>query len=126
MVSKMSFLNAGSFLLITAVALSIELHANQPDNSKVNQRGYSQTELTAQDQGHSKQDIDLTQKIRQQVVKHSEFSTDAKNIKIISLNGIVTLKGPVKSTKEKNEIEKIATKIAGTSKVMSQIEVKIE
>lgn len=91
-----------------------------PDSSKMN----SKTELSAQDQGNSKEDIAVTSQIRQQVVKHDDFSTDAKNIKIITLNGQVTLKGPVKSEAEKNEIQKIAFKVAGKNRVSNQIEIK--
>jgi len=125
-VSSKSVFLSSRYLVAFAAAFSIVSHAQQPDNSKVNERDASQDELTAEDQGNSKHDTGLTQQIRQQVVKHPSFSTDAKNIKIISVNGIVTLKGPVETQKEKNEIETIAAKVAGASHVMSQIEVKTE
>lgn len=95
----------------------------QPDNTKVNERDKFSKELTAQDQGNSKGDIEITQKIRQAIVSQKSFSTDAKNIKIITVNGMVTLKGPVKSASEKKQIEMLTNRIAGKSKIISQLEV---
>jgi hyperosmotically inducible protein len=94
----------------------------QPNNSAINKRDASATEVTAQDQGSSKRDIRLTRNIRKAVMKLKDFSADAKNVKIISINGVVTLKGPVKSLTEKNEIERIAKRIAGADKVENQLE----
>lgn len=98
--------------------------ATAPDNSKINERVQANSELTAQDQGNSSSDIELTRKIRQAVNSRDTFSTNAKNIKIISVNGLVTLKGPVKSAQEKSEVERIATRVAGHSRVISQIEIE--
>jgi hyperosmotically inducible protein len=53
------------------------------------------------------------------------MSTDAKNVKIITENGRVTLRGPVKSADEKSQIEKIASDVAGEGKVDSQLEVAV-
>jgi len=112
-------------ILLSIVAFNVDvMAATQPDNTRVNQRDQSVNEVTAQDQGNSKTDIALTQKIRQQVIANKVFSTDARNIKIISINGQVYLKGPVDSASEKGQIEKIASSVAGTNKVISQLEVK--
>ena len=51
------------------------------------------------------------------------MSTYAKNIKIISRDGAVTLRGPVKSTEEKQRIDSIAKKAAGDMKVDNQLEI---
>jgi len=52
------------------------------------------------------------------------LSTYAHNVKIISQNGKVTLKGPVRSEEEKNTIEKVATDVAGAGNVTDQITVQ--
>jgi hyperosmotically inducible periplasmic protein len=120
------------FMVIASVGgLATDAYANKKttannvkaNNTKVNERDQSVTEVTAQDQGNSTRDIELTSNIRREVVKQSTFSTDAQNIKIISIDGVVTLKGPVKTVAEKAQIEKIAAKYAGAAKVQNQIEV---
>lgn len=121
---KLLFYAVSTLLVVPAISFAEGVtDTTQPDNSKMNERDQDANALNAQDQGNSKGDIELTQKIRQAVVKRKSFSTNAKNIKIISLNGMVTLKGPVKSSLEKKEIEKIATQIAGNSKVTSRIDI---
>jgi hyperosmotically inducible protein len=95
-----------------------------PDSTLMNQQKLSAGEPSAQDQGNSKQDIELTKTIRQAIMKQKNFSTDAKNVKIISVSGVVTLQGPVKTQAEKKEIEKLAIKAAGNSKVISEIDIE--
>lgn len=93
------------------------------DNSRVNQRDQVPGAVNAETQGNSKTDLALTQKIRRAVMKRQALSFNAKNIKIITRDGQVTLMGPVKSMTEKNEIERIANRIAGNSNVWDQIEI---
>ena len=124
LIPRSILLCATSLVLICSAMSYAEDSADQPDNSKVNQRDQSTNELTAQDQGSSKGDLELTRKIRQEMVKQRTLSSDAKNIKVISIDGVVTLKGPVPSASEKKRIEKIAMRIAGHSKVISQIEIE--
>ena len=97
---------------------------NQPDNSAVNQRDSAPHEMRAQDQSDSKSDVELTRKIRQAVVAQKDLSTYAKNVKIITSKGQVTLKGPVKDMNEKTQIENLAKQVAGDEKVSNKIEVK--
>lgn len=94
-----------------------------PDNTKVNERDRNQAEPTADQQKENSSDRQLTQKIRRAVVEDKSLSTSAHNVKIISQNGTVTLKGPVKSEEEKQTIETKATEIAGQGKVKNEIEV---
>lgn len=112
-------------ILVVLVGLKVfaTTESIQPNNSGVNVRDRSVTEVTAQDQGNSTRDIELTQRIRREVTQRPSFSVDAQNIKIISQNGMVTLKGPVRSASEKREIELIATSVAGAAKVVNQIEI---
>jgi hyperosmotically inducible periplasmic protein len=94
-----------------------------PDNSGINVRDRSNDAVTAGEQSNSKQDLKLTAKIRRAIVKDTSLSTMAHNVKIVSLNGAVTLRGPVKSDEEKATIDAKAQAIAGTEKVDNQLEV---
>jgi len=91
----------------------------------MNKRDRKPGAVTADQQKMNSADRDLTKKIRQAVIADKSLSTYAHNIKIISQNGIVTLKGPVHSEAEKSTIEAKATEIAGgADKVQSEISVK--
>jgi osmotically-inducible protein OsmY len=95
------------------------------DNSKINQRDRGNNTLTPGDQGSSDTDRQLTRKIRQDLVgTTNEFSVIAKNVKIITDNGKVTLRGPVNTQAEKTGIETIAKSVAGEGNVDDQLEVK--
>jgi len=93
-----------------------------PDNTGRNVRDRGGTTLTPGDQSESAADRTLTQRIRQAVVADRSLSTTAKNIKIITVNGVVTLRGPVKTVQEKSAIEAKAQQIAGADKVDNQLE----
>jgi hyperosmotically inducible protein len=80
--------------------------------------------LTPLDQGESQADLDVTQKIRQAVVGNGSLSFNAKNVKIITRNGKVTLRGPVSSNEERNAVQAAAQKVAGAGNVDNQLEVK--
>ncbi len=96
----------------------------QVDNTKINKRDQSTTEVSADNQSQEKSDVELTREIRKAVVAQKDFSTYAKNVKIITNVGQVTLKGPVKSIDEKNKIEELAKQVAGNSRVTNQIQIK--
>jgi osmotically-inducible protein OsmY len=97
--------------------------AQSSDNTEINKRDRSEKELTADQQGETKQDREITQKIRLAIVKDKSLSTYAHNMKIITVGGMVTLKGPVRSEEEKRAIEEIAAQIAGNGKIMSEIDI---
>jgi hyperosmotically inducible periplasmic protein len=94
-----------------------------PDNTGRNVRDRGGATLTPGDQSESEADRTLTQRIRQAVVADDALSMTAKNIKIITINGLVTLRGPVKTMEEKRTIEAKAQQIAGADKVDSQLEI---
>jgi hyperosmotically inducible periplasmic protein len=94
------------------------------DNSGINNRDRDTNNLTPGDQGNTQADIDLTQKIRKALVADSTYSMTAKNIKIITVNSRVTLRGPVNSDSEKSGIEVVAKNIAGDANVDDQLDVK--
>ncbi|HTH49244.1 MAG TPA: BON domain-containing protein [Candidatus Limnocylindria bacterium] len=82
-------------------------------------------QLTAGDQGTSVADRELTQKIRQAVVSGSNnYSLAAKNIKIITVDGKVTLRGTVSTEAERTGIEALAKTLAVNGSVDNQLEVK--
>lgn len=106
------------FLLVDQVSM-----AALPDNSAVNQRDQQSFEYTADQQGMSKQDTEITRKIRQALMKDKSLSTYAKNIKIITVGGEVTLKGPVKTSREQTIILKRAQAVVGQSNVYNQTDI---
>jgi osmotically-inducible protein OsmY len=95
-----------------------------PDNTGRNVRDRGGDTLTPGDQSESQADRTLTQQIRQAVVGDKSLSTTAKNIKIITNNGVVTLRGPVNDAHEKEKIEAKAQQIAGVNRIDNQLEVK--
>jgi Predicted periplasmic or secreted lipoprotein len=94
------------------------------DNTAKNERDRSGDTKTSGDQSNSAEDIKLTADIRKAVVGDGSLSMTAKNIKIISANGVVTLRGPVNTAAEKAQIEKLARNAAGKAKIENQLEVK--
>jgi hyperosmotically inducible periplasmic protein len=96
----------------------------KPDNTATNERDRSGETKTSGDQSNSSADLKITQAIRQALMKEGELSTTAKNIKIITDNGQVTLRGPVKSAQEKAKIDQLAKSAAGGAKIDDQLDVK--
>jgi osmotically-inducible protein OsmY len=95
------------------------------DNTGINVRDRNSATLTPGDQGNSESDRTTTQKIRQLLVSGTnDYSVTAKNIKIITADGKVTLRGPVQTDAEKSGIVSIAKNIAGEGNVNDQLEVK--
>ncbi len=79
--------------------------------------------LTPLDHGSSKADLDITTQIRKQIIANTGMSINAQNVKIITIEGHVTLRGPVNSIEEKQLIVKIADRIARAVNVTNQLEV---
>jgi hyperosmotically inducible periplasmic protein len=102
------------------VASHQDTQQTTPDNSKSNQ---NTTPPTADQQKMNPADRDLTKKIRAALHDDPSLSTYAHNIKIISQDGKVTLKGPVRSEEEKAAIEAKAVAVAGQANVTNQLRV---
>ena len=100
--------------------------STEADNTKRNSSEQNKNTDTAEKQSNSKDDLALTQKVRQAVMKDGSLSMNAKNVKIIAQDGKITLKGPVDSQQEKDTIGAAAGEIAGKDKVDNQLEVKAE
>jgi hyperosmotically inducible periplasmic protein len=98
-------------------------NANAPDNTKTNARDKAPT-VTPIDQGNSQADIDTTQAIRKAVMADDSLSTNAKNVKIVTNKGVITLRGPVNTDAEKKSVEAKALAAAGGNHVDDQIDVQ--
>ena len=123
---------AVSMLIVASVAVSGSMlygqtqtdhPAKSADNTKVNARDRSDASLTADQQKETQSDREITRRIRRSLVKDESLSTYAHNVKIITRDGQVTLKGPVRSDDEKRTIEAKASEVAGEM-VTNQLEIK--
>lgn len=116
-----------SAFIITGCSKSEDKQVSQtavePDNSGRNVRDRDDQNKTAGDQSESEADRTITQNIRDAITADDALSTNGKNVKIITNDGTVTLRGPVKSEKEKSEIEAKAKQVAGVRKVDNQLEI---
>jgi osmotically-inducible protein OsmY len=96
------------------------------DNSKANKRDRNKAEPTADQARNNLSDREVMRQIRRAVVSDKSLSSYGHNIKIISHNGKVTLKGPVRSGDEKHTVEQYARKVAGDENVINELTVKTE
>lgn len=126
----MTHLKVGLTILFCAAAVigygqTPNASSPKPDNTKVNVRDRNAGEVTADQQKANKTDRELTARIRRSIMADKSLSTYAHNIKIISQNGAVTLKGPVRSDDEKKSVVAKAVAVAGSAdKVTDQVSVK--
>ena len=95
----------------------------QADNSKSNKLDESNKETTAEDQSNAKGDIDVTKRIRRSLTSDKSLSTYAHNVKIVTVNGKVTLNGVVRSDEEKSTVEMKAAEVAGKGQVTNELKV---
>ena len=93
------------------------------DNTRRNVRDRDSRTLTPLNQGNSQADVNTTAQIRKEILAIKGVTTNAKNVKIITLNGHVTLRGPVNTAEEKTRIGDIANRIAQSGNVDNQLEV---
>ena len=122
---------AKSLPLLAGLVLGLSLCAspricaqqNAPDNAKTNQGDANKGATTADQQKMNAADRNITKEIRSSIMKDKSLSTYAHNIKIITQDGKVTLKGPVRSEDERATIETKAAVIAGANNVTNQLEV---
>jgi hyperosmotically inducible periplasmic protein len=111
-----------SSLISAPLALAQSASTVAPDNAKTN-KAYTSSAATADAQPNNATDLDLTKRIRQSVMADKSLSTYAHNVKIVTVNGSVTLNGVVRSEDEKGAVEKKAAEIAGASKVTNDLTV---
>lgn len=98
----------------------------QPDNSRVNTRDKAGVTATPEKQTNASADRHLLADVRKSVVNDKSLSTAAHNVKIVVAGGIVTLRGPVKTSDEKAKVEALAKQVSGVSAVDNQLEVKAQ
>src|SRR5271165_3380558 len=111
----------GSVALANAQAPATQQAYPAADNTKMNQGDQSKNVPTADQQKDNRSDRDITQQIRKSIMDDKSLSMYAHNVKIITQNGQVTLKGPVRSESEKQTIATKATEVAGTNKVTNDL-----
>ncbi|WP_224983223.1 BON domain-containing protein [Geomonas agri] len=116
--------------LSAAVALSaplpLQASQNKADTAKADNTKKNKEEnkgATADQQKENKTDREITREIRRTVVKDKSLSITAHNVKIITKDGHVTLKGPVKSEGEKKTVEKAAVAVVGKGRVSNELEI---
>ena len=121
------FTLTGSFIMITGPVraeqnAAIYLAADSAlENTEINVRDKDNTTLTPEDQKETKKDIKITAHIRKAVVKDKSLSVDAQHAKIITRNGVVTLRGSVESEAKSMKLQTIATKTRGVVQVDNQL-----
>jgi osmotically-inducible protein OsmY len=110
--------------LLWAQQQSDQAPAAAPDNTKTNQRDRSSSAPTADQQKNNKSDRELTRAVRRALTQDKSLSTYAHNIKVIAQNGVVTLKGPVRTQEEKQAVEAKAAEVVGApDKIQSELDV---
>jgi osmotically-inducible protein OsmY len=111
---------------MSGLTLQTSMAQSQPDNTRVNKEDRASGAVTADQQKNNHSDTYLTQQIRKAVMADKSLSTYAHNVKIVSQDGTVTLKGPVRSEDERKSIITKAEQVAGAGKVTDQLSVKAE
>lgn len=100
--------------------------ADVADNTKINERDSLEGQMTADKQGESESDLNITQAVRKAIINDKTLSTYAHNVKVITNNGLVTLKGPVRSAQEKTQVENLASYVVGMGNVQTQLDIAAE
>jgi len=121
---KRTLLALACFSALSLAAFAADNEKAKPDNTATNERDRSGETQTSGDQSNSSADLKITQAIRRALMKDRELSTTAKNIKVVTANGQVTLRGPVKSAQEKAKVDQIARSAASGGQIDDQLEVK--
>lgn len=118
---------AGSLTLTAGLAIAeVETTGNPAENTERNVRDQDDTTLTPADQHQDEGDINITANIRKVITDDDSLSVNAHNVKIITRNGVVTLRGPVDSAAEKTRLQSIAQQTPGVTQVDNQLEVNTQ
>jgi len=96
---------------------------NAADNTGVNDRDRNGATLTPEDQGNNASDLATTQRVRQAIMDADALTMGEKNVKVITVDGVVTLRGPVESDASKTKIAALAKDAVGVKSVENQLEV---
>jgi hyperosmotically inducible periplasmic protein len=93
------------------------------DNSKSNKVDPSNSSATADAQKDDASDVQITQSIRKSLMADESLSTYAHNVKVVTVNGHVTLNGVVRSSQERATVEAKAVSVVGKSRVVNELKV---
>ena len=110
-------------IAIFVFALQTPAFSQAPDNTNVNRRDRNSGASTAEQQNANRSDVEITREIRRSITQDKGLSTYARNVKIITKDGTVTLRGPVRSEEEKKSIGSKADSVAGAGHVKNELEV---
>ncbi len=102
-------------------AARVERHDDLVDHEVRVDRDDDSTAVTAADQGNSEVDLSITQQIRQAVVADDRLSLNAKNITIVTREGVVTLRGEVETTAEHAVLQEITNRVPGVRHLNDQV-----
>ena len=115
---------AGVLAVGSAPVLAEQYGAGEADNTGRNVRDRDDKTVTPMDQGGSAADRDVTAAIRKAIVDNDALSTNAQNVKIVTIAGVVTLRGPVETSQEKEAVAATAENTKGVKRVDNQLEIK--
>ena len=96
------------------------------DNTEMNTRDKNDNTITAQKQTNGETDIDVLANVRKAIIDDENLSISAHNVKIMVVNGKVTLRGPVKSANEKVRVEELAAQVVGVLDIDNQLDVDLK
>jgi osmotically-inducible protein OsmY len=113
-----------SILSVFTLGIAAAEKTNDVDNTAQNERDRKHEEVTPLDQSNRSEDLTTTKRIRQAIMADKSLSMDAHNVKVITANGHVTLRGPVKTEDEKRIVCALAVEIATADNVENKLEVK--
>lgn len=119
--SYIRIVSLGAMLALGGALYAADDAPPKADNSKTNKQDRTEGAVTADQQKMNPADRELTQKIRKSITADKSLSTYAHNAKVISRDGMVTLKGPVRSEEEKSALEAKAVEAAGAGKVTNEL-----
>ena len=117
------FVRLSGTLASPLVVLALQAGAEQldPPQMVVENDATQEGGLTPMDQGTSAEDVRITQSVRQALTSSDTLSVDARNVKIITRDGVVTLRGQVKNEAEKSAVAMAAKRTAGVKRVDDQL-----
>ena len=116
--------NLTLLVLVVGFWPCISTFASNDETRKFQNQNPHNDKLTADDQVRgTKEDTELTRRIREKLVDDDNLSVSAKNIKIITLRGMVTLRGNVKTTEERTRISEHVRQVSSNLQLKDELTV---
>jgi len=119
----MNMLTRAMFATVASAAMSMAQAQTAPDNTRQNAVDALNRSQSADEQKNDKTDLNLTQQIRASVMADKSLSTYAHNVKIVAIDGNVTLNGVVHSQQEKDSIESKAKAAVTSGSVVNNLKI---